>query len=344
MAQDVTLATSNTAAAATFGMQPTSHMFMAEYKNGSWHSGQLQDFHKISLSPFALCFHYGQTIFEGMKAFRMKDGKLNIFRPDKHFERINASLSRMQMPELTHDLFMNGITSVVQADKDWFEKDSEQALYLRPLVIASEERLGVKVSEEYLFIMMASPAGKYFVNPVKAKVETIYTRAFEGGPGYAKCGGNYGAAFYPAHLARLQGFDQVIWTDGMEHEYIEEAGAMNVMFFVDGTLMTPELSGTILDGVTRDSLLTLAPKLGIKTEERKVSITDLEKWFKAGKKVEVFGVGTAAVVAPIKLIDIHGNKYSPYMGDDATMFTLKKELNDIKYGLRKDEWGWNYIL
>src|SRR5258706_10499503 len=160
MAQDVTLATSNTAAAATFGMQPTSHMYMAEYKNGSWHTGQLQDFHKISLSPFALCFHYGQTIFEGMKAFRMKDGRLNIFRPEKHFERINASLSRMQMPELSYELFLNGIREVVQADKDWFEKDSDQALYLRPLVIASEERLGVKVSEEYLFIVMASPAGK----------------------------------------------------------------------------------------------------------------------------------------------------------------------------------------
>jgi branched-chain amino acid aminotransferase len=344
MTQDTTLATSNTAAAATFGMQHTGHMFLAEYKNGSWNSGQLQDFHKISLSPFALCFHYGQTIFEGMKAFRMQDGKLNIFRPEKHFERINASLSRMQMPELPHDLFINGITNVVKADKDWFEKDSEQALYLRPVVIASEERLGVKVSEEYLFIVMASPAGKYFVNPVKTKVETTYTRAFEGGPGYAKCGGNYGAAFYPAHLARLQGFDQVIWTDGVHHEYIEEAGAMNLMFMVDGTLMTPELSGTILDGITRDSLLTLSKKMGIKTEVRKVSITDLEKWFKEGKRIEAFGVGTAAVVAPIKLIDIKGNKYSPYIGDDATMFVLKKELNDIKYGRSKDEWGWNYVL
>lgn len=344
MAQDTTLATSNTAAAATFGMQHTGHMFLAEYKNGSWNSGQLQEFGKISLSPFALCFHYGQTVFEGMKAFQMKDGKLNIFRPAKHLERINASLLRMQMPELPHALFMNGISEVVKADKDWFEKDSEKALYLRPLVIASEERLGVKVSEEYLFIMMASPAGKYFVNPVKAKVETTFTRAFEGGPGYAKCGGNYGAAFYPAHLARLQGFDQVIWTDGTEHEYIEEAGAMNLMFMVDGTLMTPELSGTILDGVTRDSLLTLATKMGIKKDVRRISITELETWFKEGIRVEAFGVGTAAVVAPIKMIDINGTKYSPYMGDDATMFVLKKELNDIKYGLKKDEWGWNYIL
>ena len=344
MAQDITLATSNAAAAATFGMQPTDHMFMAEYKNGSWNSGQLQDFHKISLSPFALCFHYGQTVFEGMKAFRMTDGRINIFRPEKHHERINESLKRMQMPELPKELFINGVKEVVMSDKDWFEKDSEHALYIRPVIIASEERLGVKVSEEYLFIVMASPAGKYFVNPIKAKVETTYTRAFEGGTGYAKCGGNYGAAFYPARLARMQGFDQVIWTDGMEHEYIEEAGAMNLMFVVDGTLMTPELSGTILDGITRNSMLALAEKKGMKTEVRKISLTELEKWFKDGKRIEAFGAGTAAVVAPIKSIDIRGNKYTPYIGDDAVMFTMKKELNDIKYGLKKDEWGWNYIL
>ena len=344
MAQEVTLATSNTAAAATFGMQPTSHMFLAEYKKGAWNNGQLQDFHKISLSPFALCFHYGQTVFEGMKAFRMNDGRINIFRPGKHLERINESLKRMQMPEMNEELFMKGVTEVVKADEDWLEKDSEHALYLRPVVIASEERLGVKVSEEYLFIVMASPAGKYFVNPVKAKVETTYTRAFEGGTGYAKCGGNYGAAFYPAHMARMQGFDQVIWTDGVHHEYIEEAGAMNLMFIVDGTLMTPELSGTILDGITRDSMLKLAASKGIKTEVRKISVTELEKWLKEGKKIEAFGAGTAAVVAPIKMIDIRGTKYSPYIEDDAMMFTLKKELNDIKYGLKKDEWGWNYIL
>jgi len=344
MTEETITVSTNTASTSSFGMLPTEHMFMAEYKNGSWSNGQLQNFQKIMLSPFALCFHYGQTIFEGMKAFRMQDGRINIFRPEKHFSRINASLHRMQMPELNQELFMNGITGVVKADRDWFEKDSEHALYIRPLVIASEERLGVKVSEEYLFIVMASPAGKYFVKPLNVKIETTYTRAFEGGTGYAKCGGNYGAAFYPAHQARLQGFDQVIWTDGMQHEYIEESGAMNLMFVVDGTLMTPELSGTILDGITRDSLLKVAAARGMKTDVRKISVTELEQWFKEGKKVEAFGAGTAAVVAPIKSISIGGNKYSTYAGDDATMFKLKKELNDIKYGLHKDEWGWNYLL
>ena len=344
MAEETTLVTTNAAAVSTFGTQHTDHMFIAEYKNGSWNRGELKQFQKIHLSPFALCLHYGQTVFEGMKAFRMKDGRLNVFRPEKHFERINSSLTRMQMPDLPKELFLNGVFEVVRADKDWFEKDEDHALYIRPVVIASEERLGVKVSDEYLFIVMASPAGKYFVKPLNVKVETTFTRAFEGGTGYAKCGGNYGAAFYPTHLARVQGFDQVIWTDGINHEYIEESGAMNLMFVVDGVLMTPALSGTILDGITRESMLALAASKGIKIEERKISVTELEQWFRQGRKIEAFGAGTAAVVAPIKSIDIEGNKYSPYTGDDAVMFALKKELNDIKYGVKKDEWGWNYVL
>ncbi|MBK5285157.1 MAG: branched-chain amino acid aminotransferase, partial [Bacteroidia bacterium] len=336
MAEETTLVKSNAVSTSTFGTKHTDHMFVAEYKNGSWNRGELKDFQKLSISPFALCFHYGQTVFEGMKAFQMNDGQVNIFRPEKHLERINVSLERMKMAELPRELFMNAITKVVQTDKDWFEKDEDRSLYIRPLVIASEERIGVKVSEEYLFIVMASPAGKYFVNPLNVKVETTYTRAFDGGTGFAKCGGNYGAAFYPTHLARQEGFDQVIWTDGINHEYIEESGAMNLMFVVDGTLMTPALSGTILDGITRDSLLAVAKQKGMKTEERKISVTELKQWFNQNKKVEAFGAGTAAVVAPIKTIDIGGNKYLPYIGDDAVMFTLKKELSDVKYGLKKD--------
>jgi len=344
MSESTTVTAANHASTSTFGKQPTDHMFIAEYKNGAWSKGSLKSFQKLLMSPFALCFHYGQTIFEGMKAFETKDGKINIFRPDKHFERINISLERMCMPELPKELFMTGITSVVNADKKWFEKDEDHALYIRPLVIASEEKLGVKVSDEYLFIVMCSPAGKYFVNPVKVKVESTFTRACEGGTGFAKCGGNYGAAFYPTHLARLQGFDQVIWTDGLTHEYIEESGAMNLMFIVDGKIITPALSGTILDGITRDSILNLAKKKGIAVEERRISLTELTGWFDSGKKVEAYGAGTAAVIAPIELIDIAGKKYSPYMEKDALMFELKRELNDIKYGAKKDEWGWNYIL
>jgi branched-chain amino acid aminotransferase len=344
MAIETLVEQTNHLTTSSFGTQHTDHMFIAEYKNGSWNAGELKLFQKLHLSPFALCFHYGQTVFEGMKAFRMKDGRINVFRPEKHHERINASLTRMQMPNLPKDVFLNGVFSVVKADKEWFEKDEDNALYIRPLVIASEERLGVKVSNEYLFLVMASPAGKYYSKPLNVKVETTFTRAFEGGTGYAKCGGNYGAAFYPAYLAKMQGFDQVIWTDGIKHEYIEESGAMNLMFIVDGVLMTPELTGTILDGITRDSMLTLAKAKGMNTEVRKISVTEMEQWLNEGKRVEAFGAGTAAVVAPIQSIDIDGKKYSTYTADDAIMFSLKKELNDIKYGNRKDEWRWNNIL
>ena len=344
MATTTTEANSNIAATTTFGKIPTDHMFIAEYKNGRWNDGQLKRFQKISLSPFALCFHYGQTVFEGMKGFRMKDGQVNIFRPLKNFERMNLSLERMCMPPLTEELFMNGVMQMVEADKKFIDDDEDSSLYIRPLVIASEERIGVKVSDEYLFIVMCSPAKKYFTNPIKVKVETTFTRAAEGGTGFAKCGGNYGAAYYPTHLARLQGFDQVIWTDSHNHEFMEESGTMNVVFVIDGTLITPALSGTILDGITRDSILTLARKNGMKVEERRVSVKEIQDAFDAGKRVEACGVGTAAVVAPMEQIDINGKKYTPYTGDDSQMAGLKRQLLEIRLGIRKDEFNWNYIL
>jgi branched-chain amino acid aminotransferase len=334
----------NIAATTTFGKLPTDHMYIAEFKNGRWNDGQLKRFQKILLSPFALCFHYGQTVFEGMKAFRMKDGRVNVFRPLKNFERMNLSLERMCMPPLTEELFMNGVMQMVDADKKFIDDDDDASLYIRPLVIASEERIGVKVSDEYLFIVMCSPAKKYFANPIKVKVETKFTRAAEGGTGYAKCGGNYGAAYYPTHLARLQGFDQVIWTDSHNHEYMEESGTMNVMFVVDDTLITPALSGTILDGITRDSILTLARKNGMKVEERKVSVKEIQQAFEGGKKVEACGVGTAAVIAPMEQIDINGKKYFPFTGEDSQMTKLKRQLLEIRLGLRKDEHDWNYIV
>ncbi|MCX6274512.1 MAG: branched-chain amino acid aminotransferase [Bacteroidetes bacterium] len=334
----------NIAATTTFGKVPTDHMFIAEYKNGKWNEGTLTRFQHISLSPFALCFHYGQTVFEGMKAFRMKDGQVNVFRPLKNFERMNLSLERMCMPPLSEELFMHGVSEMVKADKKFIDEDEESSLYIRPLVIATEERIGVKVSDEYLFIVMCSPAKKYFANPIKVKVETEFTRAAEGGTGFAKCGGNYGAAYYPTHLAHLQGYDQVIWTDGQNHEYMEESGTMNVIFVVDGTLITPALSGTILEGITRDSILTLARKNGMKVEERRVSVKEIQDAFESGKKVEACGVGTVAVVAPIEQIDINGKKYTPFTGDNSQMAKMKRQLLEIRLGIQKDENGWNYMV
>jgi branched-chain amino acid aminotransferase len=344
MNPEVAVTPSNAAATTMFGKQPTDHMFLAEYKNGAWNQGQLKKFQKILLSPFALCFHYGQTVFEGMKSFKMNDGRISIFRPKKHLERLNISLERMCMPEVAFDFFLDAMSQVIKADSTWFEKTEDSALYIRPLMIASEEKLGVKVSDEYLFIIMCSPARKYFTKPVKVKVESTFTRACEGGTGFTKCGGNYGGAYYPTHLARLQGFDQVIWTDGQTHEFVEESGTMNVMFIVDGKLITPALSGTILDGITRDSIITLAKKKGMTVEERRVPVSEVEQWLESGKRVEAFGAGTAAIIAPMEQIDINGKKYSPYIGEDATMYELKNYLNEVWRGTKPDEWGWNHIL
>lgn len=327
-----------------FGKVPTEHMFIAEYRDGGWHNAQVVPFHDLTLSPMALCLHYGQTVFEGMKAFRMNDGKINIFRMDKHHDRFNKSLARLCMPAVPKDLFMNAIDELVHIDADWIPNDADGSLYIRPFMIATEDRIGVKVSDEYLFMVVCSPAFKYYSQPLKLKVETEFVRAAEGGTGAAKCGGNYGAAFYPASVARAQGFDQVLWTDSRTHEFIEESGTMNAMFVIDGVLMTPALSGSILDGVTRDSLVTLAREMGIQVEVRPIRYREIADALEAGKRVEVFGAGTAAVVAPVAYLTIEGKVYECYHGDDALMYQLRDRLLAIRKGALPDNHGWNHIV
>jgi len=327
-----------------FGKVPTEHMFIAEYKNGEWGHAQVVPFHDLTLSPLALCLHYGQTVFEGMKAFAMEDGKINIFRMDKHYERFTKSLQRMCMPAVPKKLFKDAMHQLVQLDADWVPHDADGSLYIRPFMIATEDRIGVKASDEYLFMIVCCPAFQYYTQPLKVKVETTYVRAADGGTGATKCGGNYGGALYPTQLAKEAGYDQVLWTDSKNHEFIEESGTMNAMFFIDNTLVTPALSGTILDGVTRDSLLTLAREKGIVVEERQIGCKELLKAFRDGKKVEAFGAGTAAVVAPISVISIEGNDYKCYTGDDAMMYQLQKELLGIRKGTAPDKHNWNYVI
>jgi branched-chain amino acid aminotransferase len=336
--------TLNVNKSAPFGVLPTDHMFLSEYHDSNWNNPRIIPFSKITMSPLALCLHYGQTVFEGMKAFYMADGRINIFRPEKHYERFNKSLQRMCMPEVPNGLFMEALHQFVQMEKDWIPNDEDGSLYLRPFMIASEERLGVKVSDDYLFFIVGTPVHQYYTKPLKIKVETTYTRAADGGTGFAKCGGNYGASFYPSQLAKEKGFDQVVWTDSKHHEFIEESGTMNLMFFIDGVLITPPLSGTILDGVTRDSLLTLAHDLNFNVQIRPISINELKEALKEGKKVEAFGAGTAAVVAPVEMISIYDKDYPCYVETDAKMFALKNALNRIRKGLDKDAHNWNYIL
>jgi branched-chain amino acid aminotransferase len=327
-----------------FGQQPTEHMFIAEYKDNQWQNSRIVPFADLSMSPFALCLHYGQTVFEGMKAFQMENGKVAIFRPDKHYNRFLKSLDRLCMPEVPKDLFMEALHQLVQLDAAWVPEEVDGALYIRPFMIASEERLGVKVADEYIFMIVCTPSYQYYSKPLRVKVEDHFSRAADGGTGFAKCGGNYGAAFYPAQLAKEQGFDQVIWTDSKTHELIEESGTMNLMFFIEDTLVTAPLSGTILDGVTRDSLMTLAKEQGIKVEERPIKHSEIKEALEAGKKVEAFGAGTAAVIAPIQTISMGGKDYTCYTGEDATMFKLAKDLYNIRRGLTVDTHNWNYTI
>ena len=328
-----------------FGKYIADHMLFCDYANGEWRQPQIVPYANLSLSPSALALHYGQTVFEGMKAFRMHDGRVNIFRMEKHYDRFVKSLQRMCMAIPAKDIFMDGLMQLISLDAAWVPAKQGHALYLRPFVFASEARFGVKVSDEYRFVIFTGPVPALYADPIKVKVETQYIRAARGGTGFAKCGGNYGASFLPTQNARLAGYDQVLWTDAKENKFIEESGMMNVMFVINNTLVTAPLSDSILDGVTRDSLLTLANDLGYKVEERPVAITELEQAFKSGTITEAFGAGTAAVVAPIKTIHINGIDFMlPKYDENKLMFKLKNKLEQIRLGIDDDVHGWNYII
>jgi branched-chain amino acid aminotransferase len=328
----------------TFGKTPTDHIFIAEYKDNEWTDCRIEPFRDLTLSPLALCFHYGQTVFEGMKAFRCKDGSVNIFRPFDHQKRFNRSLERMCMPSVPEDLFINAISKLVDLDKEWLNPEVKNVLYIRPFMIATEPKIGVKVSENYLFMVALSPISTYYNKNLKVKVETEFSRAVDGGTGNTKCGGNYGGAFYPTQMANNQGFDQIIWTDAKEHHYIEESGTMNVMFVINNTLITPHLNNTILAGITRDSIITIAKDMGIKVEERKIAYRDLMKAFESGFEVEAFGVGTVAVISPIDTISIMGFEYKCKTAENSIMYTLKNKIEAIRTGTAEDWHGWNYII
>jgi branched-chain amino acid aminotransferase len=327
-----------------FGKYVSDHMLICDYSNGEWHTPHILPFANLSVSPSALALHYGQTVFEGMKAFRMEDGRINIFRIDKHYDRFVRSLERMCMAIIPKEIFVDGLTQLIGLDNAWVP-EHPGSLYLRPFMFASEAKFGVKVSDEYRFIIFTGPVPSLFSEPIKVKIETEYIRAAQGGTGFAKCGGNYGGAYYATRQARMEGYDQVLWTDAKEHTYIEESGMMNVMFVLNDVLVTPPLSDSILDGVTRDSLLTLANDLGYKIEERQVSIPELQKAFKDGTVTEAFGAGTAAVVAPIETIRIGKVDFNlPGYSPENIMNKLKIELELIRAGLAADRHSWNFIL
>ncbi len=328
-----------------FGKTPTDHMFVAECHQKNWSNFRVEPFQPLQLSPFNLSLHYGQTVFEGMKAYRMQDGNISVFRVKKHWERFNKSLKRMAMAEVPFEVFQEGLHAYLTVDESWVPSVEDSSLYLRPFMIAYEDRVRVKVAEHFLFMIVGSPAKQYYSKPLNLYVETHYSRAASGGTGNAKCGGNYGGAFYPTALAVQNGYDQVLWTDASTHQFIEESGTMNVMFVIDGKLVTPALTDSILDGVTRDSIITLAKDMGITVEERKISVEELEKFFQENKVQEAFGAGTAAIVAPIGSITIHDRKYQlPSYSENALMFQIKKQLNNIRTGKSVDKYGWNDVV
>jgi branched-chain amino acid aminotransferase len=329
-----------------FGTHLADHMLVADFLNGQWNSPKIVPFGEIRITPAMLSLHYGQAVFEGLKAFRTKTGDINIFRPHKHLARLNRSLDRMCMPSIPEDMFLAALQALIEVDLQWVPEGDGSSLYIRPLVFATESRLGVKVSDQYKFVIMTSPVGPYQSKPYRLKVEKHFVRTAEGGTGFAKCAGNYGGAFYPTQIARKEGFDQILWTDHKEHLYIDEVGMMNVMFVLDGKLITPKLTSAILEGVTRDSILTLAREMALfPVEERKISMDEIKEGFRKGTLTEAFGTGTAAVVAPIAVIHIDGKDYQiPEAGPTSLQQLIKEKLNNMRLGLEPDPYGWNYIV
>lgn len=328
-----------------FGKYISDHMVVADFKDGKWHEPTIVPFGDMMMSPAMLSLHYGQAIFEGMKAFWTTDGAINIFRPLKHHSRMNKSLDRMCMPQVSEEMFVQSLHSLIELDKNWIPKSEGSSLYVRPFMFAYEARLGVKVADHFKFIIITSPVAAYQSKPYRLKVEDHYVRTAEGGTGFAKCAGNYGGAFYPTQVAREEGFDQILWTDSKEHKYIDEVGMMNVMFVINGKLVTPKLSTSILDGITRDSILTLAKDMGMPVEERRVSIDEIEEGLKTKTVTEAFGTGTAAVVAPIAIIRIKGHDLQiPEVKADSFQLRVKHKLQNIRMGTEPDVHGWNYLI
>ena len=328
-----------------FGRTFSDHMFVADYVDGEWKNFEIVPYGEIGLSPAISALHYGQAFFEGIKAYKHADGQVTIFRPDKNAIRFNKSAERLCMPTLPEEIFVQSIAAVVDIDRDWVPSKAHHALYIRPFMFATDPYLGVAPSATYKYMVLIGPVGPYFSKTLRVKIETHYTRAAEGGMGYAKSAGNYGGSMLPAKKATEEGFDQLIWTDAKNHEYVEEMGAANVMFVLDGKLITPSTRDTILDGVTRDTVLTLAREWGMEVEERRVSVAEIIEGAKTGKLQDAFGAGTAATIAPVGSISYNGEEY--FLSDPKTREFSQKVLSDldaIKYGRVADTHGWNYMV
>jgi branched-chain amino acid aminotransferase len=327
-----------------FGKLYSDHMLVAMYEDNEWKPAEIVPFANLNLSPATTFMHYGQAIFEGVKAYKDPQGQPIIFRPEDNWMRFNRSAERMAMPAVPKSLFVEGMRELVNIDRDWVPSSEGTSLYIRPFMFAVDEFIGVRPAEKFMFLIITSPAGPYYSKPVSIYLEDKYVRAFPGGIGFTKAAGNYGMSMYPTQEIKKKGYDQILWTDGFEHKYVQEIGTMNVFFVLDGTVVTPDLNGdTILAGVTRDSVLTLLREKGIKAEERPISIDELKEAYKAGKLTEAFGTGTAASIAPIAELTFHEeHMVLPAIEKWEVANWLIKELADIRYGRKTDGHGWIY--
>jgi branched-chain amino acid aminotransferase len=324
-----------------FGKYFTDHMLEADYENGEWKKAEIKPYQPLLLQPSLAALHYGQAIFEGIKAYKDDKGNAAIFRPLDNFKRFNRSAERMNMPLVPEEIFLEGMCKLIGLDKDWIPARKDHSLYIRPVMFSTDETLGVRPSATYKFLIILSPTGPYFVDPMKILVEEKYTRAAPGGAGFSKNAGNYGGSMLAATLAKKEGFDQVLWTDAFEHKWLQEVGMMNVFFIIDNVAITPSLEeGTILEGVTRDSVIKGLMEMGVQVEERKINIDEVVAAYKAGKISEIFGTGTAAVIAPIKELNYKGFAMKFNTDDYKISGAVKNWLNDIREGKLADKYGW----
>ena len=324
-----------------FGKYFSDHMLEADYENGEWKNVEIKPYQPMLLNPSVAAIHYGQSIFEGIKAYKDRNGEAYIFRPHDNFRRFNISAERMQMPAVPEEIFIEGMKQLVQLDRNWIPSKEDHSLYIRPFMFASDEVIGVKPSETYKFMIILSPTGPYYNAPMRIYVEEKYVRAAPGGVGYAKAAGNYGAAMYATAEAKKKGYDQVLWMDAFEHKYVQECGTMNVFFIIGNTAITPDLGqGTILGGVTRQSSITLLQEMGFTVEERPLSIDAIIDAYKAGLLYEVFGTGTAATISLIRELRYKDFVMEFNVENWKTAPMLKKWLTDIREGKREDKYNW----
>ncbi|MBQ2828186.1 MAG: branched-chain amino acid aminotransferase [Clostridia bacterium] len=328
-----------------FGEVFTDYMFMMDYsKKEGWHDAKIVPYGELSLSPAACVFHYGAEVFEGMKAYRTPDGDVQLFRPMENIKRLNNSAERLCLPQIDEELALHVLTKFVEVEKDWVPSKKGTSLYLRPFLIATDAKLGLHAIDEAKYVIIASPVGSYYkegINPVKIMIETEDVRAVRGGTGYAKCGGNYAASNRAAARAEEKGFSQVLWLDGVERKYIEEVGAMNVMFKIDGVVKTPKLIGSVLPGITRKSCIELMKSEGFDVEETFITVDEVITALKEGKLEEAWGCGTAAVVSPIGLLSYEGTDYVINNGEIGTLTQhLYDELTGIQWGEKEDKFDW----